>query len=64
MQMLTYPLFEGRFVNRWLVTPPREQPVLFEPVTLDENFLELLKTGKGIAWENPGKTGFVRDRRA
>ncbi|GHV95710.1 hypothetical protein AGMMS50293_20300 [Spirochaetia bacterium] len=60
--MLTYPLFEGRFINRWLITTARKDPVTFEPVTLSGNYDELLKTGLAF-FDNPCKTEFVRKRR-
>jgi hypothetical protein len=33
--MLNYPLFEGRFINRWLITGVCEEPVIFAPVVLN-----------------------------
>ncbi|MDR2258471.1 MAG: hypothetical protein LBE14_04910 [Treponema sp.] len=62
MQMLTYPLFEGRFVNRWLLTGVFEKAVAFEPVALNGDYDELLKAGLAL-FDNPCKKEFVRVRR-
>jgi hypothetical protein len=63
MQRLSYPLFEGRFINRWLVTGVCEKPVSFEPVVLNGDYDELLKAGLAF-FDNPCKTEFVKARRA
>ncbi|MDR2078818.1 MAG: hypothetical protein LBP74_03725, partial [Treponema sp.] len=62
MQMLTYSLFEDRFINRWLITGVCEEVIAFEPVVLNGHSDELLKAGLAL-FDNPCKKEFVRVRR-
>lgn len=63
MQKLNYPLFEGRYVNRWLITDIALEDVAFAPVTLEGEYDELLKTGLAF-FDNPCKTEFLEKRQA
>jgi len=60
---LKFPLFLGRYVNRWLVSGIAQTPVHFTPVTLHGDINLWLKKGFSVH-ENPCKTEFVRARRA
>jgi hypothetical protein len=62
MQVLSYPLFESRFINRWLITGISEKAVSFEPVVLNGDYDELLKAGLAF-FDNPCKSEFVKSRR-
>ena len=63
MAYLKFPLFLGRYVNRWLVSGIAQTPVHFTPVTLHGDINLWLKKGFSVH-ENPCKTEFVRARRA
>ena len=63
MAYLKFPLFLGRYVNRWLVSGIAQTPVHFTPVTLHGDINLWLKKGFSVH-ENPCRTEFVRARRA
>lgn len=60
--MMEYPLANGRTVNRFLISPIRQQTVAFEPVTLHGDVNRWMKDGFAVH-ENPCKTAFVAQRR-
>lgn len=60
---ICFDLFENGYVNRWLVSDIRSNPMQFEKVTLNGEINLWLKEGFSVH-ENPCKTEFVKQKRA
>lgn len=62
MNQLTYPLYRGETINRWLVAGIYEKKMRFEPMTMSGDINLWLKEGFSIH-ENPCRKEFVGTRR-